>query len=191
MPIPGSIFANRHGDKLCCFNNLQEKHMKANTILAVGALVWAALYTPLAAAQAAQFSWMETKRPPTVYQAGTDNSVFFSAPSTVTVPLLPPNNVVTISSSAVITGVSWNIMPYTNGSPTQTFQICYAPPYTSAYNRCTDVTNTLTVNNSSFFNGQLVKGSQFRITGNISGGGSFPAIPGANQNFTIQVNFSQ
>jgi len=130
----------------------------------------------MAAAQVAQ-NWTGTKLAPTVYNPSTDNSAFFTAPATVT-------------TARIITGVSWNIALYTNGSTIQTFQICYAQPYTStsAYNLCKNVTNELVGSNSNFFNGQSAKGD-FRITANISGGGAFPATPGVNQNFSIQVNF--
>jgi len=127
--------------------------MKTNTLFAAIALGLAVLYTPLASAQ-----WTDSKRAPTVYNAGTDNSVFFTAP-------------VGASTSASITSVSWNIIPYTNGSPTQTYTICYAQPYTSAYNLCWDVSNSLS-GTTNHFNNQLVRGSQFRITVNLTGGGN-------------------
>ncbi|MDR0233591.1 MAG: hypothetical protein LBI31_02110 [Zoogloeaceae bacterium] len=145
--------------------------MKPNTLLAVCALCLAALYAPLAAAQ----QWGDTKRAPNVYTEGSENSVFFNAPTT-------------ISSSATITGVSWNIVRYLNGAPTQEFKICYAQPYTTTYGNCRDVSNELTGINVSQYNGLPAKGS-CRITARLSGGGSYPAIPGPTETFTLQVNY--
>jgi len=143
--------------------------MKTKTLFAAVVLGLAVLYAPLASAQ-----WVSSKRAPTVYNPNTDNSATFTAPTTV-------------KTSHIITGVSWDIAPYTNGSTVQTYQLCYAQPYTSAFNSCIGVSGNL-VGTSSYFNGQSAKGD-FKIIVNLSGGGTFPALPGANQYFSLQVNY--
>jgi hypothetical protein len=144
--------------------------MKLRTVLVSSVLFLGAMYAPLAAAQAAQ--WTKTVRAPNVYSQDTDNSSFFSQGG-----LLP-------SAVFVNPGVSWNVGSYTNGWTSQEVKFCYKPPVGAEI--CTDITNNL-VGASTAFNGQPARG-QFRVTYKLHGG-SYPVYPSFSN--TVTVNYQQ
>jgi hypothetical protein len=113
-------------------------------------------------------SWTQTSLAPSVYGPSTENSNFFSTP--VNIPL-----------GATITTVYWSIGLYTNGATRQSYQVCYAPRYSSDYSKCT-VAFPSGITTSDFFNGLVAKG-HFKITG-ILFGGSYPVYPTHNNSIT-------
>jgi hypothetical protein len=122
---------------------------------------------------AATDRWTQTSRAPNVYVDGADNSNFFSTPSSV-------------PAAATITTVEWNIRPYTNGAFNQAYQICYAPRYSSAYTKCSDVTENRT-GATHFFSGLSAKGS-FKITGVLTGG-TYPVYPTHSNSITVNYQY--
>ncbi|MDR2450632.1 MAG: flagellar protein FlhE [Candidatus Accumulibacter sp.] len=141
--------------------------MKTRTLLVSAFLFLSALYAPLAAAQANP--WSRTVTAPNIYSAGTDNSQFFSAPSS-------------LLNSNTITNVAWNVGLYSNGATIQTIHVCYTPYYGGSA-ICENISNNRN-GSSHIFDGYPAKG-EYRITYNLTGGGTYPAYPSFSNTLTV------
>ena len=85
--------------------------------------------------------------------------------------------------AATITRVAWNAGLYTNGAPVQRVQLCFTPPYGSTPT-CFSIRDDLT-GNTTRFNGQNLRGSTFRITYQLEGGGTYPVNPTFSNTLTV------
>lgn len=140
--------------------------MKTPTAFFSVLLCLSALYAPLAAAQANP--WTSTAAAPNIYVEKTDNSSFFSVPSS-------------LLNSNTITGVSWNAGLYSNGATSQDIKLCYTPYYGGSA-ICENISNNRN-GNTSRFNGYPAKGS-YRITYYLTGG-TYPVYPSFNNTLTV------
>jgi hypothetical protein len=142
------------------------KVSKASIAFVSGLLVLVALYSPLANA------WTSTAAAPNVYTANSDNSSFFSTPSS-------------LLNSYTITNVSWNVGPYPNGATVQRVEVCYTPYYGGSA-QCENISNRLN-GNTHRFDGNPAKGS-YRITYNLSEDGTYPFYPSFTNTLTVECN---